>query len=487
MLSLNAYPVNPTQVCVRMLATAPAVAGATATSATTVAPAAEPVHFIAAIDVSESMLQNRQLDNVITSLKFLLDYMKAEDALSVITFGTDAEVVLRQVRTTSEHKDMIRFRLSQLTPHGMTNLSAVFSYIPELLMTGYKQGLLILTDGEVNVGVTDSAVLTRMAESLGGDVSLTMVGYGPQHNTALCRAMAAATSGTYDVVNTLENVASVFGNTLGGLVTCAYQQVRFQLPPGVIQRSAFPVRSDGTLFVGDLQEDNEVILLLENVDPTVPLVVRGRHVATSRDCEVMVTVRSDPTPEEVMVGLVTSLRFRVVALLEEVLCSRRRPDERAAECAELRRLLTDVATAATTTTTTTTTSLVSLLLAEVERCERLGTMPTRHETSILSQRTAYLGLGRGVLSQDPPDYDDPTAATSSGSPAAADAEAGAADEPPRTPPPQLRVPVLDRSFSNPAQRAMSDAMRSASSTYQTSPPPRMATLGRSPSLSSPFP
>ena len=478
MLSLNAYPVNPTQVCVRMLATATTVA-----ATTVAAPAVEPVHFIAAIDVSESMLQNRQLDNVITSLKFLLDYMKAEDALSVITFGTDAEIVLRQVRTTSEHKDMIRFRLSQLTPHGMTNLSAVFSYIPELLMTGYKQGLLILTDGEVNVGVTDSAVLTRMAESLGGDVSLTMVGYGPQHNTALCRAMAAATSGTYDVVNTLENVASVFGNTLGGLVTCAYQQVRFQLPPGVIQRSAFPVRSDGTLFVGDLQEDNEVILLLENVDPTVPLVMRGRHVASGRDYEVMVTVRPDPTPEEVMVGLVTSLRFRVVALLEEVLCSRRRPDERAAECTELRRLLTDVATAATTATST--TSLVSLLLAEVERCERLGAMPTRHETSILSQRTAYLGLGRGVLSPDADD--DPTAVLYS-SPSAADAEeAASAEEPPRTPPPHLRVPVLDRSFSNPAQRAMSDAMRSASSAYQTSPPPRMASLGRSPSMSSPFP
>jgi len=291
--------------------------------------------------------------------------------------------------------------------------------------------------------------------------------------------MAAATSGTYDVVNTLENVASVFGNTLGGLVTCAYQQVRFQLPPGVIQRSAFPVRSDGTLFVGDLQEDNEVILLLENVDPTVPLVVRGRHVASGRDCEVTVTVRSDPTPEEVMVGLVTSLRFRVVALLEEVQRPRRSPGERTAECTELRRLLTDVAAAATTATTT--TSLVALLLAEVERCDRLGVMPTRHETSILSQRTAYLGLGRGVLSQD---CDDPTAgpyAVSSGSPADADAEAEAG-EPPSTPPP-LRVPVLDRSFSNHAQRAMSDAMRSASSAYQTSPPPRMATLGRSPSLS----
>jgi len=450
-----------------MLATAPATATAV-----------EPVHFIAAIDVSESMLQNRQLDNVITSLKFLLDYMKPEDALSVITFGTDAEIVLRQVKTTSEQKDMIRFRLDQLSPHGMTNLSAVFTYIPELLMPGYKQGLLLLTDGEVNVGVTDSAVLTAMAVSLGGDVSLTMVGYGPQHNTALCRAMATATSGTYDVVNTLENVASVFGNTLGGLVTCAYQQVRFQLPPGVIQRSAFPVRSDGTLFVGDLQEDNEVILLLENVDPTVPLVVRGRHVATSRDCEVTVPVRSDPTPEEVMVGLVTSLRFRVVALLEEVQRPRRSPDERAAECAELKRLLTTVAVAttatattatATATATTTTTSLVALLLSEVERCERLGVVPTRHETSILSQRTAYLGLGRGVLSQDD---DDPSASS------------GSALEPPRTP---LRAPALDRSFSNPAQRAMSDGMRSASSAYQTSPPPpRMASLGRSPSMSNPL-
>ena len=80
------------------------------------------------------MRNNNQLGNVVQSLKFLLDYMTPDDVLSVITFGSDAEIVLRQVRTTSDQKDMIQFRLGQLKSAGMTNLSAALAYVPELVL-----------------------------------------------------------------------------------------------------------------------------------------------------------------------------------------------------------------------------------------------------------------------------------------------------------------------------------------------------------------
>jgi Mg-chelatase subunit ChlD len=439
MLSINAYPIRPTQVCIRLTATAaPASASASAEAeATTIR---TPVHFIAAVDVSASMAQSQQLANVVTSLKFLLDYMTADDALSVITFSTDAQVVIRQEATTPEKKEMIRFCLDRLLPDSMTNLSAALSCVPELVLAGtpHKQGLLLLTDGEVNRGLTDPAALTGRVSALLAahpSLSLTLVGYGEGHNAELCRSMATATSGTYDVVHTLDHVATVFGNTLGGLMTCALQQVRIPLPPDVRQGSAYPER-DGCLFVGDIQIGNEVIVLLEAAPG---LVVRGTSVLTGVAFETPVVIHADPTPEEVMVGLVTSLRFRVVALLERV--QRSFAGDCRDECAELRRLLGELPPS----------SLVTLLLAEVDRCSAITESPappSRHQTTLLSQRTAYLGLGRGILSEE-----DPTAGS------------------------------LDRTFSNSVQRNMSEGMRQSIASPSAQevpavPPPPPRTLTR---------
>ena len=375
------------------------------------------------------MGSNRQLDNVVLSLKFMLDYMTPADTLSVITFGSDATVVLRHVATTPEQKDLIRFRLDQLRPEGMTNLSAALSCVPDLVLEGaVKQGLLLLTDGEVNQGLTDHAALRARVMSLLADhpsLSLTMVGYGEGHNTELCRTMAEATSGTYDVVQTLDHVATVFGNTLGGLTTCAFQQVRLALHPGCRQISAFPER-DGAVFVGDLLAGNEVVVLLESEEPfSHPLVVRGTNVQTGLACEIPVVLHPSPTPEEVMAGLVASLRFRVVALLEKVRLSREGADVIRAECDEIRGLLEPLPPS----------SLVTLLLAEVERCRTCTASPvplSRYQTTLLSQRRAYLGLGHGVLSEE----GDPSFGPPTGPPVA-----------------------LDRTFSNPVQRSMSEGLR----------------------------
>jgi len=469
-MNINAYPINVSQVCLRITAPPLGEESATDAAAATAAAPRPSVHFIAAVDVSDSMRNNNQLGNVVQSLKFLLDYMTPADAMSVIIFGSDAEVVLRQVRTTPEQKDMIRFRLDQLTPSGMTNISAALSYVPELVMAGYTQGLLVLTDGEVNMGVTVVADLTRMAVTLidtHPSLSLTMVGYGVGHNSALCQGMATATSGTYNVVNSLENVATAFGDTLGGLTTCALQQVRMLLPAGVTQRSAFPIRGpDRELFVGDILEGNEAIVLLDTsatVDPLV-LTVRCTSVATGIAISVPVVIHPDPTPEEVMAGIIASLRFRVVALLQGIQGPPTAFPALLAECTELRGILTPLGASS---------SLVPLLLGEVERCAAIAAAPaatmSRQQASIVSQRTAYLGMGRGVLSQDPDDTD-PTAAPG--------AAPGAA-------------PAIDRSFSNPVQRAMSDGMRAASSAVATvatvaatavpDSPPLIIRSGRAPS------
>ena len=155
-----------------------------------------------------------------------------------------------------------------------------------------------------------------------------------------------------------------------------------------------------------------------------------------------------------MAGLVASLRFRVVALLEKVRLSREGADVIRAECDEIRGLLEPLPPS----------SLVTLLLAEVERCRTCTASPvplSRYQTTLLSQRRAYLGLGHGVLSEE----GDPSFGPPTGPPVA-----------------------LDRTFSNPVQRSMSEGLRYTTSIASPTADPGTASASADPdAVSSPPP
>ncbi len=232
----------------------------------------QPVHLLFVIDISDSMSDQNKLRSVQRSLEHIVPLLTPEDLVSIITFGEESEIGLNKLPASSA--DAILTRTRQLRTNGCTNMSAGLMNVRPCLAGApptHKQGVLLLTDGHANRGVSSTDGLKTIVQTLIRDfpeLTLTTVGYGADHNADLLRDMAVDGAGSYNVVYSLEDVATVFGIVLGGLTTVVAQNVTVTLPAGTTLKSGYAQTTDATtgditVRVGDVYAENEIMLLLE--------------------------------------------------------------------------------------------------------------------------------------------------------------------------------------------------------------------------------
>jgi len=238
------------------------------------------VHFVIVIDTSESMLEQSRLENVKHSASLVLNFLGPNDHVSLITFGNESMVHCSSVSCTSEQKGVIQAIINKIHVDGCTNLSAAILNIKTVLTndSAFKTGVLLLTDGHANRGIYSDDKVLGMFNTLHEQypaVSFTVVGYGMDHNAILMKAIAESTQGDYSIVENLEAAASVIGNTIGGLFSCSSQMIRLKCPQNTQVHPAHKVNADGIVYVGDIYDDSEQIILFnvpkEAIDETIEL------------------------------------------------------------------------------------------------------------------------------------------------------------------------------------------------------------------------
>jgi Mg-chelatase subunit ChlD len=232
-----------------------------------------PTHIILLIDVSESMNDDRKLSNVKRCAASILNFLNESDTVSLITFGEQATLHLKQVPADQLHKDSIRARIEELQVDGCTNLSAGIGYVHEVCEgSSQKSGLLLLTDGHANRGVSDPTALCEIVCALRGrftNLSIHCVGYGHDHNAELLQTITESVQGSYNVVNSIEDTAFAFGETLGGLMSCAYQNVMVSVPQGSIVHGPYITRTSSDdssrmeILIGDVYSGTKPLVLVD--------------------------------------------------------------------------------------------------------------------------------------------------------------------------------------------------------------------------------
>lgn len=373
-----------------------------------------PVHLCCVIDTSASMSSENKLDNVKKSLQFLLDFLGPQDSVSVITFSEAARTILTQTAVSATEKDNIRARISIIKVESNTNLSAGIVQSRETLQidtSNIKQGILLLTDGVANMGLTrpqDILELVRNTITKFSGTSISSVGYGTDHNVELLQSISTEGGGSYYVVNNLEDVATVFGDILGGLVSCAAQQVRVTLPVGTEIKSRYAtnaVADQMEIVIGDMPAGSEAAFLAK-IPVGRPVTLKGYDLVTHNAFEMNTTVTASEDETLQVNGEAHYLRFEVLALLEE---SRGLMTYSAAADAVTSQIAKIDACIATITEHRTAHehSLWDILLDELNVCKQ-GLQNRNHynidTTQIMTQHAGYLGRMRGLpaaLSQQP--------------------------------------------------------------------------------------
>ena len=341
----------------------------------------QPVHLIFLIDVSESMSDGK-LDSVKKSIEFIASLLTPADMVSLITFGQTSQIVLNKGRA----EDLL-YSVGQMNTNGTTNLSAALMNLKTVLVNDgvRKQGVLLLTDGHANRGIYSPEGIKHMISMLLKDlptVSITTIGYGDDHNAQLLEDIAKAGAGSYNIVYTGEDVATVFGEVLGGMTTVVAQNVVVRFPLGTTVKTGYATRVTDCIEVqvGDVYAENELVLLADVEPQSVPRIrITSHDMLTMESKDVtLVPEPADPIPRAIQMA---DLRYQVSEVLKL-----REPSKATPLLAQLRQL-----------------SLDPLVYMMIEDLERLCSTEPMNSSDILNmtQHSAFFALGRGLRSSDP--------------------------------------------------------------------------------------
>lgn len=159
-----------------------------------------PLAIALVLDVSGSM-KGDPLLHVLRSCEIVADLLDARDKLAIVTFSDNAGVRCGLVTTDAAGKETIKAALRDVVADGSTNIHHGLEVGAGVLMTapaGLRRAMVLMSDGQPNIGISDATGLANIVSTLG--VAVSTLGFGIHHDDNVLDAMATAGSGRYAYV-----------------------------------------------------------------------------------------------------------------------------------------------------------------------------------------------------------------------------------------------------------------------------------------------
>ena len=192
-----------------------------------------PANLVFLVDVSGSMDRREGLPLVKSTLKLLVDQLRDQDRVSLVVYAGESRVVLTP--TSGRDKTKIRNAIDQLTAGGSTAGASGIELAYQMAREGFiDKGInriLLATDGDFNVGVSDFDSLKQMAmDQRKSGVSLTTLGFGvDNYNEHLMEQLADAGDGNYAYIDNLREARKVLVDQLSSTLAVVARDVKLQV------------------------------------------------------------------------------------------------------------------------------------------------------------------------------------------------------------------------------------------------------------------
>ncbi len=163
----------------------------------------------------------------------LLPSLREDDRLAIVTYAGSAGVALPS--TPGTDRAAIEEALHLLEPAGGTRGSAgierAYQIARENRIDGGINRVLLATDGDFNLGVTDRGSLTRLIEKEAATgVGLTVLGFGTGNfNDAGMEELSNLGDGNYAYVSSAREAERVLGSHVGGTLQTIAKDVKLQV------------------------------------------------------------------------------------------------------------------------------------------------------------------------------------------------------------------------------------------------------------------
>ncbi|SFP34001.1 Ca-activated chloride channel family protein [Ectopseudomonas composti] len=192
-----------------------------------------PANLVFLVDVSGSMHRREGLPMVQGTLKLLVDQLRPQDRVSLVTYAGDSQVVLDSAPGSDKTK--IRAAIDQLSAGGSTagesGIQLAYQQASKHMIDGGINRILLATDGDFNVGISDFDSLKQLAaDKRKSGVSLTTLGFGvDNYNERLMEQLADAGNGNYVYIDNLREARKVLVDQLGSTLATVASDVKLQL------------------------------------------------------------------------------------------------------------------------------------------------------------------------------------------------------------------------------------------------------------------
>ena len=185
------------------------------------------------VDVSGSMNSENKLPLVKQTLRILTEQLRPQDKVTIVTYSSGETIALAP--TSGKDKDKILTVINQLQASGSTSGESAIQMAYEQAKKSFIQNginrILIATDGDFNVGVTDFETLKGMiAEKRKSGISFTTLGYGTgNYNEELMEQLADAGDGNYSYIDNEKEARKVVQRQISSTLATVAQDVKIQV------------------------------------------------------------------------------------------------------------------------------------------------------------------------------------------------------------------------------------------------------------------
>jgi Ca-activated chloride channel family protein len=183
------------------------------------------------VDVSGSMEEPDKLPLVQCSLELLAQRLKPEDRVSIVVYAGAAGQVLAP---TSDKARVIE-AISRLRAGGSTagaaGIQLAYKTARENMIDGGINRVILATDGDFNVGVTDREALVDMIErEREAGITLTTLGFGTgNYNEAMMEQIADHGNGNYSYIDGPREAQKVLDQELASTLFTIARDIKIQV------------------------------------------------------------------------------------------------------------------------------------------------------------------------------------------------------------------------------------------------------------------
>ena len=192
-----------------------------------------PRNLVFLIDVSGSMMPSDKLPLVRTAMRMLTDVLTERDRVAIVVYAGASGLVLPS--TTGENKDRIHRALAQLEAGGSTNgasgIRLAYQVARSNFIVGGVNRVILATDGDFNVGVTNQSELVSLIErerESGVFLSVLGVGTGNLKDSTM-EKLADKGNGNYSYLDTLHEARKVLVREAGATLDTIAKDVKIQV------------------------------------------------------------------------------------------------------------------------------------------------------------------------------------------------------------------------------------------------------------------